>query len=145
MAVMLILVIILLVIGCGFLAWRSSYADAPPRPYDEPYDAGRSDYMGTWLFGHVLPWQADKVYEQTQRWADDNGYRVVSGEYRTFFEGPFFWRSNDRQIVQRITVRDQAGRERSGYLRTGHWLFGLGLEDTVVEWDEPEPREQWRR
>src|ERR1017187_3695564 len=53
-----------------------------------------------------------------QRWAKDNGFRIVHSQYRYFFKGPFTWKISHRgREVYRVRVRDSEGRERSCWLR----------------------------
>lgn len=140
-----------LIVGAGaWLAWHSTYADGrryddtPSWRYTNTQAGGESDRVGGFL-GGLWPWQMDRAGELADRWARDNDYRIVASEYRFWREGPFWWRSTDSQIVQRITVKDRYGNERSGYMRSGHWLFGLWNDNVDVEWDEPPQTIRWRR
>lgn len=143
-ALLIIVGIAVVVLGAGWLAWQSTYGYTPPSRYTNTRPTGESDRTVGFL-GGMLPWQMDRVGELADRWARDNQYELVDSEYRFWREGPFWWRSSEAQVVQRITVRDRYGRERRGYLRSGHWLFGLWDDSVSVEWDEPSPRERWRR
>lgn len=71
------------------------------------------------------------------RWAEENDLELLETEYRWLRRGPFFFRSNDKNAVYRITARDREGRTRSGYARCGGFWFGMWLSpDVTVEWDD---------
>jgi hypothetical protein len=71
-----------------------------------------------------------------ERWADANGFQIVHAERRTFFRGPFFWRSTKDQVVYYVTVRDSSGAARRGYVRCGGWVLGLMSDAADVQWDD---------
>src|SRR6476620_10535882 len=60
-------------------------------------------------------------------WAKENGFELLSFDKRYMFgTGPFAWWTNSRnQIVFRVRVRDQTGRERSGWVRCGSYWGGV--------------------
>lgn len=135
----------------GWLAWTTtfggSYAytdDSSAERWKTSHDRWAGDYSGGFVAG-LWPLEVARVDARTRQWADEHGYDVVYRAYRSLWQGPFFWRSTDAQAVQYLTVRDRAGRERSGYIRTGHWFFGLHSADMDVEWEDAFPRERWRR
>lgn len=78
------------------------------------------------------------VPELLERWAAENGLRIIKKERRDFFKGPFFWTSNNNQSVYRLDVEDAKGRPKSGWARVGsYWLpFGKKVE---IRWDPPPP------
>jgi hypothetical protein len=69
------------------------------------------------------------------RWAEANGYQIISSERRYMLTGPFFFRSSKGQTVFRIRARDSAGRVREGWARCGGWILGLLSDAVKVEWD----------
>jgi len=71
-----------------------------------------------------------------QRWANDNGFRILHSEVRCLFKGPFTWKiSHHGQAVYHIRVRDLQGRERSGWLRCMN--ISLFEDDkTEVIWED---------
>lgn len=143
----LIVGITVVVIGGAWLAWQTTYGYTPSPSstnYTNTWPSGESDRIGGFLAG-LTPWTMNRVSELADRWARNNRYQIVRSEYRSWNEGPFRWRSSGSQVVQRITVLDRYGRERSGYLRSGHHFFGVWDDTVVVEWDDPAPRERWRR
>jgi hypothetical protein len=88
------------------------------------------------LVGLGLWWHFGRSSAILQEWAGQNGYRIVSREYRTFFKGPFFWTSAKGQAVYHVVVEDSAGHERSAWVRCGSWLFGLLSDNVDVRWDD---------
>lgn len=71
-----------------------------------------------------------------EKWAADQGYWLLSAEFRWFRLGPYTLRANKQQAVFRITTRDTQGRRRSGWIRVGHWWRGLGSNEIDVKWDK---------
>jgi hypothetical protein len=83
-----------------------------------------------------LTWfQYARADEILRGWAKEAGMEVVSAEKRYWRTGPFFLRHSRGQFVYRITVRDPAGAERSGWIRVGGWLGGVLSNKTNVIWD----------
>ena len=72
-------------------------------------------------------WRARYLARQ---WAEAQGYELIAAEQRIMFRGPFFF-SAKGQIVYRITVRDDAGREHNGWLRCGGYWLGV-LTDNLL-------------
>jgi hypothetical protein len=68
-----------------------------------------------------------------KNWAKNNGLKILHSKARIFFCGPFTWSSLRHQTVYSIRVRDQGGRERSGWVCVG------GLSG-----DEPEIEVRWK-
>jgi hypothetical protein len=52
------------------------------------------------------------------------------------FAAPHFWTTSRDQVVYHVTVLDQLGRERKGWVRCGSWWFGLFSNKAEVRWDE---------
>ena len=64
-------------------------------------------------------------------------YDIVRMQFRWFSQGPFFWTTMRAEVVYRLLVRDQAGRERTGWARWGRrWPFAPDALE--LRWDEPE-------
>ena len=59
-----------------------------------------------------------------RKWDDDQGYELLSAEFRMFRKGPFWWSSRS-QTVYRVEIRDGDGHLRSGWVRCGSWWFGV--------------------
>jgi hypothetical protein len=51
-------------------------------------------------------------------WADKNGYQILHKEFRVFRVGPF-WGQSRQAVVYYVTVRDEQGQQRSGWVRCG--------------------------
>jgi hypothetical protein len=66
---------------------------------------------------------------------DHDGYAVVRLERRFFRLGPLFSTTTRGQIVYRVIVRDDGGRQRTGWARWGRtWL---PKPDTLeLQWDD---------
>jgi hypothetical protein len=78
-------------------------------------------------------WRSDSLL---QKWAEDQGYRIIRQEYRWFFKGPFFWTSSNGQTVYYVVIEDSAGSKRSGWVRCGGWWFGLLTDKVEVRWED---------
>src|SRR5262245_8247254 len=71
-----------------------------------------------------------------QRWAKQNGFRIVREEYCWFSKGPFFWTSSRGQTVYYVTVEDKDGVRRNGWVRCGGLFLGLFSDKVEVRWDD---------
>ena len=83
----------------------------------------------------LIWWHFSRSGSLLHQWAEHNGYRLVSQEYRHFFKGPFFWTSSKGQTVYHVTVEDSQGNRRSGWVRCGGWFFGLLSDNVEVRWE----------
>jgi hypothetical protein len=70
-----------------------------------------------------------------ERWAETNGYELLSSE-RRWFGGTFWWRKSKGQEVYYVTIRTSAGQIRKGWVRCGGWFLGTLSDQADVEWDE---------
>src|SRR5947209_2918551 len=70
-----------------------------------------------------------------KRWAQRNGYRILHREHRWLFQGPFSWNLSNLPVVYRIRVQDRQGNHRGGWVRCGHWLWGVLSDSVEVRWD----------
>jgi hypothetical protein len=65
-----------------------------------------------------------------QRWAKDNGFRILHFEYRALFQGPFAGRSSRRRdMIYYVRIKDFHERERSGWVRCSG-------DEAEVEWEK---------
>lgn len=80
-----------------------------------------------------LSYRSGSVLEQ---WAKDNGFEILSSEYRHLFRGPFFWTTSKGQTVYYVRVRSHDGDERTGWVRCGGFFFGLLSDRAEVRWEE---------
>jgi hypothetical protein len=88
--------------------------------------------VSIWL-GFV--WSRSRSEAIIKKWAVKNGFTVLSSKNYHFVRGPFFLRSDPRQTVYNVTIRDQSGQDRSAWVRCGGWLLGLVSDDIKVMWD----------
>lgn len=77
------------------------------------------------------PW-----HRQINQWAEEQGFKLIKFKGAKFYEGPSAWRRNsDFREEFYITVEDQQGRKRSGWI-VFESSWGLGsYEYTKVIWD----------
>jgi hypothetical protein len=80
-------------------------------------------------------WQKRRSEALINGWARANGLTIVDKESRTFLRGPMFWTTSKGQTVYRITVRDQYGSQRTGWIRCGGRWMGLHSDKVDVRWD----------
>ncbi len=83
-----------------------------------------------------MAWHFSRSRRMVDRWAEENGFRLIDREYRWFFRGPFWWRTSDKMAVYHVTVEDSSGRVRRAFIRCGGWLLGLLSDRVDVEWEE---------
>ena len=81
-------------------------------------------------------WGSSRGTSLLEGWASSAGLEILRQEECWFFKGPFFWTSSKSQRVYRVTVRDGAGRTRSGYVRCGGYLMGMMSDNVDVRWDD---------
>jgi hypothetical protein len=84
----------------------------------------------------MMAWSASRGRTILERWAANNGYRLIDSERRLLRKGPYFWCSSKGQDVFYVTVEDEQGRVRHGYVRCGGWFLGLLSDEATVEWDD---------
>ena len=82
-----------------------------------------------------LAWQKSRSEALIDGWARANGLIIVAKESRAFLRGPMFWTTSKGQTVYRITVRDQYGSQRTGWIRCGGRWMGLYSDKVDVRWD----------
>src|SRR5437762_2925342 len=89
------------------------------------------------LFAVVsIAWHFSRSRTLLERWAAENGYRILASEQRFLSGGPFFWTTSKGQTVYRVKVEDPAGRVRQGWVRCGSWMFGLLSNKAEARWDD---------
>jgi hypothetical protein len=74
-----------------------------------------------------------------QKWARLKRFELLQFE-RSFHSGGFrWWTTSQRQIVFFVRVRDDAGHERSGWVRFGYFAGGdYSTKEPDVIWNEHE-------
>jgi len=80
-------------------------------------------------------WHYSRAREILERWANRNSYKLVASEYRGFAKGPFFWTSSKGQAVYYVTVQDERGKIRKGWVRCGGWWSGLMSDEATAKWE----------
>lgn len=80
-------------------------------------------------------WSRARSDELIERWAQHEGFQLLSSEPRTWFRGPFFWRTSKGQTVYYVRVSDAQGRVQAGWLRCGGSFLGLWSDQVQVEWE----------
>jgi hypothetical protein len=85
-----------------------------------------------------IRWHFARSAAILQNWADENGFEILEKSHRFIFKGPFFFRTTDKQVVYRVTVRDKSGNAYTGWVACGSWWFGLLSSKARVIWDEPQ-------
>ena len=85
-----------------------------------------------------LIWHYTRAASILERWAAQNGYRIIEREIRPIRRGPYFFTTGRSQAVYRVTVEDREGGIRRGYVRCGGWFLGMFSDHADVRWD-PEP------
>lgn len=90
------------------------------------------------IFVAVLSWlwHFNRSRTLLDRWAEENGYEILSSERRIFSRGPFFWTTGKGQVVYYVAVRDSAGNPHSGWVRCGGYFLGLLSDNVDVHWDD---------
>lgn len=70
-----------------------------------------------------------------QRWAKDNGFRILRCDFRYYSKGPFTWKVSNRwRHVYYVSVRDSEGRERFAWLRCTD-VGPFNSDKTEVIWE----------
>ena len=85
----------------------------------------------------VLWWHISRSRLMLRRWAEANGYQILSSQYRVFRRGPFLWNSSKNQTVYWVKTRDRLGYERNGWVRCGSYWWGLWSDQVEVRWESP--------
>jgi hypothetical protein len=81
-------------------------------------------------------WTEAKSSAMLHAWAEENGYTVVARKHCHIWRGPFWFTSSNHQVVFRITLRDKAGDNWTGWARCGGWFWGLMSNQVTVRLDE---------
>jgi hypothetical protein len=89
------------------------------------------------IFGFFIHrWHIRRGRSALERWALAKRFEILQSK-RCFFCGAFpWWTTTQKQTVFFVTVRDDSGRERSGWLRFGDWLGGGYKDEPDIIWSE---------
>lgn len=71
------------------------------------------------------------------QWAGEQRLQILSSRYCFVNIGPFSqFGTSAGQAIFRIEAQDAAGHVKTGYARTGGFIFGLLRRRVEVKWDE---------
>ena len=88
------------------------------------------------LMAVTMTWHFSRSRSVLEQWANRSGYQILHSEYRNFVRGPFFWTTSKGQTVYYVTVRDDTGRVRNGWVRCGGMFLGLMTDEAEVRWED---------
>jgi hypothetical protein len=80
-------------------------------------------------------WFYRRSASMLQQWGASNGFTLLHSASRNFRRGPLLWSSSKHQAVYFVRVRDQEGRERSGWLCLGGYWAGLFKYEATMKWE----------
>src|SRR4051812_23582631 len=70
-----------------------------------------------------------------ERWAQEEGHRIIRKELRTWFRGPFSRNTRNTQLVYRLELHDRDGLARTAWIRIGNqWWYST--DHIEVRWDD---------
>lgn len=80
---------------------------------------------------------------RVEKWAKSNCFNIESIELiHISINDPFIFKRSSNQLTFRIQVRDCDGQIQAGWIRCGHWMFGLHIDRLSVQWDDPSWRDK---
>jgi hypothetical protein len=71
-----------------------------------------------------------------ETWALQNRFHVTTLKRCFYFNDPSFLMRSNVQFVFKISVEDEEGKVRTGWIRCGHWFLGLVRDQVTIFWDE---------
>ena len=80
-------------------------------------------------------WTFSRSRKILERWAAENGYQILSSEFRWLRRGPFFWTSSKGQTVYYVVVRTPEGPTKRGWVRCGSFWWGVMQDKAKVRWE----------
>jgi hypothetical protein len=83
-----------------------------------------------------IQWRISRSRSLLKQWGDENGFDILQSEYRNLFRGPFSLTTSRGQTVYYVRVRDNEGKEHSGWIRCGGWIMGLVTDKVEVRWED---------
>jgi hypothetical protein len=87
------------------------------------------------LLALLVAWSFRRSAFLLEEWAVGHHYQVLDRHYCWFCKGPFTWTSSNGQAVYRVTVADERGNRRCGWVRCGGWFWGLLSDQVEARWD----------
>lgn len=85
------------------------------------------------VFVAAISWNRPR--QIIEHWAEQNGFKVIRARQAFFYKGPFTFSYSKGQPVYRVTIEDQNGLPRSGWLRCGSWMMGVFSDVADMRWD----------
>ncbi len=83
-----------------------------------------------------------RASEMLEQWLRDNNYQLLQKSTPWMKDNPFFMSSNRSQKVFKVTIRDKTGQVRVGWVRCGHALAGVAVQQVEVKWDKTPVQEE---
>jgi hypothetical protein len=80
-------------------------------------------------------WQNARAEAMLERWCRHTGFELLERRYCWIPVGPYVLAPLHGQWVFRVTIRNRAGRVRTGHVRCGSMLLGVLAEEVDVRWD----------
>lgn len=77
-----------------------------------------------------------RASEMLEKWLSDNNYKLLQKSTPWMKDNPFFMSSNRSQKVFKVMIHTPEGTIRQAWLRCGHALVGVAIEQVEVKWDE---------
>ena len=81
-------------------------------------------------------WHHRRAAAMIDRWAKEQGLRVVGRDVRHHRPKPSWWKTSHVDAVYQVTVEDAEGRKRTAFVRCGCYLWGLSCDQVTVKWDK---------
>jgi hypothetical protein len=89
--------------------------------------------LGIWF----LVRREKRKTKMLNRWAAEQGVRLIDRDERGMVRGPYFWGTAGGQVVYRVAAEFPGGEIRHGWVRLGTWPVGLLSNEVDVKWDVP--------
>ena len=77
-----------------------------------------------------------RAQQMLDDWLRENEFQLLQKSTPWIKDNPFFLSSNRSQKVFKVVVRDKTGQTRQGWLRCGHALMGVAVDQVEVKWDK---------
>jgi len=90
--------------------------------------------VGTLIFFYRV-WEQDEAIRRVLAWAKANNYQIIDALSRRWASRPGHVPSSMLQMVFRVKIKDEDGRQREGWLRLGSYFLGLVSKEQDVFWD----------
>ena len=76
-----------------------------------------------------------RAHKMLQKWVNENNFVLLDRKAPWIKNNPFFLSSNRSQKVFYVTLRQSDGKIRRAWVRCGHALWGVWVEQIEVKWD----------